>query len=629
MDSSGAGTVADGPRVGRGAWRVACAASLVLAVLVVQTTAGEATPSELEHACPVGSSTVFTDVGPADTHAAAIDCLVAWSITAGLDAQRFGPDRAVTRAQMATFLARLLRSAGDPMMQASTEEFVAGFEDVLPDAHRVNIMALWSWGLVEGRLVGDRLEFRAGEPVTRAQMATFLRRSIEHLGFHLPEAESQFEDIGGNVHAPAIGALANAGVVQGRTADRYDPNATVTRAQMATFLMRTADLLVASGVAELPPTMTGPLPGAPETDVLGPAMAGGALHTCARLEDGGVACWGQNSSGQLGDGTFQDRLTPVRVLGVTDAVEVAAGTEHSCARHADGTVSCWGWGHVGQLGDGLLEHEWMRNAPHRIPGLSDVIGLSAMYDHTCAVHRDGGVSCWGNNYHGELADGVHGPASARAVPLRSPFIRDAVQVAAGSHTCARHRDGTVSCWGSTGPERGSSQPADPDQWLAWAYAPAPVLDVDDAVEITAGSAHTCARRSDGSVWCWGTNVSGSVGDGTDRPRPFPTRSGDIDDATGISAGFGHTCAVHGDGSASCWGDGRNGQLGDGTEYNLRLAPSPVADLTDATSIMAGFWQTCATRASGTPVCWGWNTTGTVGDGSTTERRVPVPVAPVP
>ena len=219
----------------------------IATTLVVSPT--EASPVALDNACPSpGPAAPFGDVA-GDTHAAAIACLSAWGITVGIDDTTYGPHRSVTRAQMATFLARLIAALDEPLPPTDGGQFV----DV-SGTHANNIEALAAAGITQG--TGDN-RFSPGAPVSRAQMATFLTRIIEHLGIELPQGDAPFEDIVGGVHAPAINALFAAGVVQGRTATLYNPRGEVTRAQMASFLMRVADLAVANGVGR-PPYVSDP-----------------------------------------------------------------------------------------------------------------------------------------------------------------------------------------------------------------------------------------------------------------------------------------------------------------------------------------------------------------------------------
>ncbi len=177
------------------------------------------------------------------------------------------------------------------------------------------------------------------------------------------------------------------------------------------------------------------------TDVVELAAGGG--HTCARLVDGRVRCWGLNEVGQLGDGTTTRQVVPTDVPGITDAVEIAAGTAHTCARRSDLSVQCWGLNDYGQLGDGTTTH---RSSPVPVDGLAGVVGLSLGDRHSCARLSDGAVRCWGQNSGGELGDGTSAP---RASPTPVPGLGGVMDVAAGAtHTCVLLMDGTARCWGS-------------------------------------------------------------------------------------------------------------------------------------------------------------------------------------
>jgi alpha-tubulin suppressor-like RCC1 family protein len=238
--------------------------------------------------------------------------------------------------------------------------------------------------------------------------------------------------------------------------------------------------------------------------------AAGGRHTCARIQDGSVSCWGWNANGQIGDGTKTAfHLLPGAATGLVNAAEIASGASHSCARTTDGSVSCWGWNAAGQLGDGTTT---ARSRPAPVPSLSGVSRIAAGGDRTCAVLADGSVDCWGG---APLGDGGAGPLG---VPTPVEALAGAVEVAVGSaHACARLKDGTVSCWGDNGHgQLGDGQ-------AAARPAAAPAKGVAGAVEIAAGGDHTCARLGDGSILCWGANGQGQVGDGTTTDRPTPTR----------------------------------------------------------------------------------------------------------
>ncbi len=237
------------------------------------------------------------------------------------------------------------------------------------------------------------------------------------------------------------------------------------------------------------------------------AVAAGSRHVCVLHADGGVSCWGSNSSGQLGDGTLQSRNWPYRIPGLSGVVAIGAGGWHSCAVHADGTISCWGSNSSRQLGDGTTSY---RLSPVKVSRIDDAVLVSPSDDFTCAVRGSGGISCWGQN-----AGGVS------PVPVRG--ISDAVAVDTGHwSSCALHRDGAVSCWGANaagelgiGTKERRSRPEK-------------LREISDAVAITVssrnswGGSHACAVTADRRVLCWGANRYGQLGVGDTEPRLVPT-----------------------------------------------------------------------------------------------------------
>jgi alpha-tubulin suppressor-like RCC1 family protein len=366
---------------------------------------------------------------------------------------------------------------------------------------------------------------------------------------------------------------------------------------------------------------------------LAPAITAGYRHTCAVLGDGTARCWGDNTYGQLGDGTNTERHTPVPVCAVSatapctaandilaGAVAISAGYYHTCAVLSDGTARCWGDNAYGQLGDDAAE--FVSTTPVAVSGLSDAVAVAAGHGHTCALLSNGTAMCWGDNIYGQLGDGT---AERSDTPVAVSGLTNAVAISAGYyHTCAVLSDGTARCWGlNNRGQLGDGTTKDSD-------TPVAVSGLSNAVVISAGDWHTCALLSNGTARCWGDNTDGQLGDGTAGTHSTtPVAVSGLSNVVAISAGWERTCAVLSDGTARCWGRNDYGQLGDGTSGTNRLTPVTVSGLGNAVAISAGWYQTCALLGNGTARCWGSNAFGQLGDGTTTDHDTPVTVGPAP
>ena len=349
-------------------------------------------------------------------------------------------------------------------------------------------------------------------------------------------------------------------------------------------------------------------------------IASGVEHACALTAAGGVLCWGDNTIGQLGNGmTGTYESAPVWPGGLeTGAVAVTAGASHSCALTSGGGAKCWGWNYDGQLGDGTTTDQ---PTPKAVYGLSGAIAVSAGLMHTCAVTSGGGVVCWGYNVDGELGDNS---TTGHITPMPVIGLSGTVTAiaAGGYHTCALTSGGGVECWGSNGYGQLGDNSTQ-DRWT-----PVPVTGLSSSVvAIATGTFHTCALKAGGTVDCWGANLSGQLGDNTtdDHLTPMPV-SGLAGGATAIDAAFMHTCAVTANGGLACWGLNLDGQLGDGTQED-RLTPAAVVALPGAmTSSSGGDYHTCAVAAAGGVLCWGYNGHGQLGDGTITGHSTPAAVS---
>ena len=268
-----------------------------------------------------------------------------------------------------------------------------------------------------------------------------------------------------------------------------------------------------------------------------------------------VKCWGMNKRGQLGDGTINNKTTPVSVLGISTAIAVTAGSSHTCALLSNGTIKCWGYNGYGQLGDGTTIGKVI---PVPVLGISTAVAISAGTSHTCAVLSNGTTKCWGKNNYGQLGNGTTMNSS---VPIS-------------------------------------------------------VSDISTSIAVTAGYAHTCAlifdtvSLSGNRVMCWGRNNYGQLGNETTTNSSVPIYASGISTATAVSSGRLHNCALLSsdtlllfdsrlpttksttpsfdsptdtvpifdsslppfDDTVKCWGWNGNGQLGDGTT-DFRLTPT--------------------------------------------------------
>ncbi len=357
-------------------------------------------------------------------------------------------------------------------------------------------------------------------------------------------------------------------------------------------------------------------------------IALGRDHGCARLENGGVWCWGLNEQGQLGDGTRIDRAQPSQVTGLREVIALAVGQDHSCALTADHTLWCWGSGSNGQLGDGGEEDSF---TPVEVD-LEDVVDISMGDDFSCAVTGAGEVYCWGENEHGQAGPDF-GETLVTPTPIELGGLAESV-VTGENHACALLEGGSVACWG--GAELGQLG----DDTLAERGAGAPVRGIERAVAVVSGRNHACAVVEGGRLWCWGSNQRGQLGAAGDNPdddcangegvpvscTPIAVDIGQV--VTAAAAGLHHTCAVTDGGDVECLGGNESGQLGNGS-FDDSAAPVKVQIEEAISSIAAGETQNCAATESQQVYCWGSDRAGQLAETAALVTTSPARVAQLP
>lgn len=253
-----------------------------------------------------------------------------------------------------------------------------------------------------------------------------------------------------------------------------------------------------------------------------------------------------------------------------------------------------------------------------------VVGpLSSIGGVTCAIKSDRTVACWGDDNNYALGDGF--PALDRSYPVGVVGLSDVVTVGVGTtHSCALKSDHSVWCWGANdygqiGVIGGGAYPS-----------PTAVTGLSGVAALSAGRTHNCVLKTDGTVACWGRNDYGQLGDGTTTDSSTPVAVSGLSGVVAVNAGWDRTCAITGGGGVSCWGDNSSGQLGNGSKTNSPTpTPTPVAvsGLTGAVAVSGGGnYHTCALKSDNSVVCWGDNLYGQLGNGANTENLTPVAVS---
>lgn len=343
----------------------------------------------------------------------------------------------------------------------------------------------------------------------------------------------------------------------------------------------------------------------------------GAFSVSIALAPSNVMAWGNNSYGQIGDGTEgANKLAPIPLLGRKNYMKIAGGNSHACGLLNDGTVDCWGLNDYGQLGNGTTESS---SIPSKVSGLSGVTDLVSGLSHTCAIVSGGALKCWGDNQYGQLGNGN---TTTQTTPVQvSGMTSGVTAIATGYYHSCGVVGGAQKCWGNN--EYGQLGNGNRTQQLT----PVDVSGLTSGVtSIIAGGHYACAIVS-GSAKCWGSNYYYQIGNGNNVDQWTPVQvSGLTSGVTAMSSNWGHTCAIV-YGGMKCWGHNHYGQIGNGDTTNQTIpTPVQVSGLTSGvTSIATGAYHTCAVVA-GIAKCWGDNEYGQLGIGNMMNHALPVQVS---
>ena len=306
-------------------------------------------------------------------------------------------------------------------------------------------------------------------------------------------------------------------------------------------------------------------------------VSAGVLHSLALRSDGTVWAWGNNWFGQLGNGTVTSTSAAVRVTGLTGVIQVSAGGVHSLALRSDGTV--WEWGD-----DGTAEYL----TPVQVPGLTGVTKISAGGMFSLALRSDGTVWAWGRNQVGQLGDGT---TAASRVPVQVTGLSQVTSIAAGYDASLATRTRGITALTSVWAWGGNSKGQLGDGTFTNHLTPGQVTGIDTpfVASISAGYRFAVVLATDGSAWGWGADESGQLDNApTSNPVTRPVRmTGTGSGITRLSAGYDHVLALRSNGTVLAWGANSDGQLGDGGTASTS-GPVQVLGLTGVSQVSAGW-----------------------------------------
>ena len=330
--------------------------------------------------------------------------------------------------------------------------------------------------------------------------------------------------------------------------------------------------------------------------------------------------FGFNDYGQLGDGTTTNRNIPTQISGnFNDIIAVSCGDYHTAILKSDGTVYTVGRNDYGQLGDGTTTD---RNTLTEITdsNATNIIAVSCGRYHTAILKSDGSVYTFGWNFYGALGNGT---TTNRNTPTKIQGHEDVIAVSCGGyHTAIVKSDGTVYTFGfNDNGQLGNGTTTDRN-------TPTEITDSNatNIIAVSCGGRHTAILKSDGTVYTFGYNSNGQLGDGTTTNKTTPTEiSGNHNDVIAISCGYDHTAIVKSDGTVYTFGRNHYGQLGLG-DTTQKTTPTQIQGHEDVIAVSCGYSHTAILKSDGTVYTFGFNDNGQLGDGTTTNKNIPIKIS---
>jgi alpha-tubulin suppressor-like RCC1 family protein len=352
----------------------------------------------------------------------------------------------------------------------------------------------------------------------------------------------------------------------------------------------------------------------------------GYEHSCSLTIEGLLYCWGDNYYDQVGVPGEYDYAYPMLVPGLAQLIWISAGLEHTCVVQSGGVAKCWGADGYGALGDGLGEDS---PTPVEVVNFPNAASISAGSHHTCGLTSSGAAFCWGFNGGGACGNGTFDQYILSPVPVTG-LSSGVLTISAGDNfSCAVTGAGAAQCWGANyWGQLGNGLSGDNQ----YQNVPNQVIGLTNGVtSVTTGSMFACALTSTGGVKCWGYGGDGELGNGSFGNSNVPVNvSGLSSGVVAISAGSYHACALLNTGGVRCWGENSTGQLGNNSTTNSNI-PVNVTNLSSGVAAIScggyftGALMTTAKTLPGNMKAWGDNSSGQLGDGTYDESHVPVDV----